>query len=625
MKPLLLLVDLQEEFLSRPGLVPHRHEVTARAAALLAWFRSSGLPVAHAALVLRREPDRRMAHWVDAGRWSCLEGAPGAAFAPPAAPIPGERVLTKSVFTPWIEHDPHRLLHETGADRLLIAGVHLHACVRTAAIDAYQRGIPVWIVEDACGSDQPLAAAQTLAYLGSHGIGVTTSDQVRLGALPEPGSDHRHADRAAGEALAPLLQSPATPPPHDPRDRAGLLAAIADGLERERDPLAAAITGEMRKPIRHARAEVDRAAAILRAVSARIRGQPSHGATAEAAVRRPPLGVVALVTPYNNPLAVPIGLWAPAFAHGNRAVWKPAPHGAHTAALFLDQLRSHGIAASDLTIAGSAGPVGLALARHPAVDAVCFTGSAAAGWRYAEACAAERKPLHAELGGNNGAIVWDDAPAGTAEQIAQAAFGCASQRCTAVRRLILPESLRARFLAELVEATARLALGPPEDPRTEIGPLVSRARADEVRAVVARAAEAGHRTTLLRDAPDDPVYHPPTLVECDDAAAEIVTEETFGPVLVIQTARGWDHAMELLEGVPQGLSASLFSRSRERQQAFREQVRCGLLRINAPPAGAGIDTPFGGWKASGTGHPHHGEANLGLFTRWQAIYTGDTG
>jgi acyl-CoA reductase-like NAD-dependent aldehyde dehydrogenase len=240
-------------------------------------------------------------------------------------------------------------------------------------------------------------------------------------------------------------------------------------------------------------------------------------------------------------------------------------------------------------------------------------------------------PLQAELGGNNAAIVWSDADLDDAAvKLAAGAFGSAGQRCTANRRVIVDARCAAALVARLRTATDALAWGDPLDEATRVGPLVSAGACARVASVVERARRAGAevwiapshaaRTQALAEAG---AYHPPCIVRGDDPSAEIVQEETFGPVAVVQVASSWDDALRLLNGVPQGLVAALFSPSEERRASFVEQARAGILKIGSATAGVGAETPFSGWKSSGVGPPEHGAGDPEFYTRAQAIYVDD--
>jgi acyl-CoA reductase-like NAD-dependent aldehyde dehydrogenase len=203
----------------------------------------------------------------------------------------------------------------------------------------------------------------------------------------------------------------------------------------------------------------------------------------------------------------------------------------------------------------------------------------------------------------------------------------AGQRCTANRRVIVHESCMKEFLDLLVKATAALKWDDPLNAETHVGPLVSAGDAARVAALIAR--NTPHATRIIvphgaeaaAPAPAFPgAWHPPTIVCCEQAGSEIVQEETFGPVLVVQTAQDWDHAITLCNGVRQGLAASIFTGSRSIADAFLARAPAGILKINQSTADAAVGAPFGGWKASGVGPPEHGGCDIEFYTRAQTAY-----
>jgi alpha-ketoglutaric semialdehyde dehydrogenase len=210
--------------------------------------------------------------------------------------------------------------------------------------------------------------------------------------------------------------------------------------------------------------------------------------------------------------------------------------------------------------------------------------------------------------------------------VAAGACEMAGQRCTANRRVIVQEACCEEFIQMLLKATASLKWGDPLDVDTDIGPLVNASGRERVAVAVERAvSECGRPLLPLREHPPTVEEHagkfyPPTILYCDDPAHEIVQEETFGPVLVVQPAQDWDDAMRLCNGVRQGLAAAVFTTSRDIAQKFLEQARAGILKVNQSTAGAAVDAPFGGWKASGVGTPEHGRFDAEFFTRPQTVY-----
>lgn len=662
---MLLLIDLQEDYLAAPGLEPHRTTVVAGAARLLNECRAHGVQVCHVWTSVHRKPDDRMRHWKLADRWSCEEGTSGHAVVQGLEPLTGELVFHKSVFSAFAGPEFVRWMDGYRPDVVIIAGVHTHACIRQSALDAYQRGIEVWVATDATGSPEPLHAAQTEIYLRQRSIGFFTTDEIlehldgrlrgadaQCSELPSVtvhdeasngtgGRLHVHFSPSARDVVRWKCESPS---PHQIDEavreaehsgnesgclqkRLAILEKAAEMLLQRSQLFAGRLAAETGKPIRHAREEVGRTAALFKAVARRAAAQSLVEVESEARIERRPHGVVAAITPSNNPLAIFAGQFAPAFAFGNAVVWKPALPGLPAAFDLWKLLLEAGVPPGSLQITGGDDEAGMELAGHPGIDAVCFTGSNRNGWKVVQICAAGCKPLQAELGGNNAAIIWLDAAdvEGAAGAISAAAFGCAGQRCTATRRVILPDPLFDRAYDALHRAASSVAWGDPEREGTECGPMISASAVARVAGVVERAKKAGcavmqPHLELQGDLQEAGAYYPPTLVVCDNARAEIVQEETFGPVLVIQRARDWAHAMELMNGVRHGLAGALFSSNPQLQARFLREAKAGILKINQSTVGAGVDVPFGGWKHSGLGIPQHGRANLEFFTRMQTIY-----
>jgi acyl-CoA reductase-like NAD-dependent aldehyde dehydrogenase len=206
---------------------------------------------------------------------------------------------------------------------------------------------------------------------------------------------------------------------------------------------------------------------------------------------------------------------------------------------------------------------------------------------------------------------------------AEGGLGFGGQRSTANRRVIVDANCYKEFLQNLETATTALIWGDPLDPKTQVGPMVSVESRNRVAELVARARQSARvivRHENSRSPRRNGAYFPPAIVCCDDPTQEIVQEETFGPVLVVQRANDWEHAIRLCNGVRQGLVAAIFSRSKKRQAEFLEQAQAGILKINSTTANANAEAPFGGWKGSGIGPPEHGRSDREFYTRTQSIY-----
>jgi alpha-ketoglutaric semialdehyde dehydrogenase len=619
-KPLLLLIDLQRDYLGAAGLDPPAGAVVERAGTLLSACRERGVPVVHVWTTVSRSDDRRMPHWKREDRWLCEEGTAGHAPPPELEPEQGELVLHKTFFRAFEGEDLERVLRAERADPVLLAGVHLHGCVRQAVLDAYQRHRgDLWVAEDATTSDDPVHSVISRRYLERRAARFLSVAGILAGlrGAPPPSENGDAAGRAAGRCRNALPAWQRT----EVGERAAALERLAERLEPEAARLADAMAVGIGKPVSYGSLEVVRTAEMLRAVGRHACAEIGAEASGRAEIRRRPVGVVLAVTPWNNPIYIPLGKIGPALSYGNAVVWKPAP-----AAQDISERLAGLLDGLPVTLVAGGRRAGEAAMADRNVDAVTLTGSSRAGFTAQGVCARRRVPLQAELGGNNAAVVWPDADLElAAREIAEGAFALAGQRCTANRRLIVHRDCQREMLQLVGRETAALGWGDPRRPQTKVGPLVSAAQRDRVADLVARAG--ADVTVILPHADDAPAadgfegaWYPPTIACCPDPSHELVQHESFGPLLVVQTADDWNHAMALLDGVPQGLVAALFSSSRELAERFLQEARAGILKLNRSTADAEVDVPFGGWKGSGIGPPEHGSFDRDFYTRPQAVY-----
>jgi len=626
MKAALLLVDLQNDYLNSPGLDPGQGKIVHEAAALLSGCRRHSIPVIHVWTTVTRDDDRRMPHWRQTNRWTCELGTPGHETPPSLVPQEGELVIHKTFFSAFSNPRLEAHLAASGVDTLIIAGIHLHACVRQAALDAYERGFNVVIADNAVGSDDPLHAAITRRYLKARSVKFLSVHE--LPAAPgleaaehdetaDPGAVVIKAKRAAGDSIITERLA---------KNR--MLVRLAVLLEDEASELAAQMASDIGKPVRLGKMEVLKSAAMLRAITTRLDRDFDESLSPCISLRRRPHGVVGIITPWNNPVYIPLGKIAPAFLCGNAVVWKPSPFAAAISQRLLELIRLSEFPDGAVNLLQGGRSAAESLMSHPLVDAVSITCSLSAGFSAQEICARRHIPLQAEMGGNNASIIWPDCdlPA-AAKQIAEGAFGMAGQRCTANRRVIVHQDCREEFLRLIKIESAMLPSGNPLSPETLFGPLVSERHRESLAASIKRCPPDDVEIispAILNHSPlseaQENAWHPAVIVCSSKSSSEIVQEETFGPLLVVQTAHDWSEAISLCNGVRHGLAAALFSRSRETQQRFLREARAGILKLNCSTADAEIDVPFGGWKASGTGQPEHGDFDFEFYTRPQTVY-----
>ncbi|MCC6833207.1 MAG: aldehyde dehydrogenase family protein [Thermoleophilia bacterium] len=650
MSSVLILIDLQQDYLRAEDLQPPADAVIAAAGELLEGCRARRVAVMHAWTTIDRASDRRLRHWREMDRWLCVAGTAGHETPAELAPRPGEPVIHKAGYNAFEDGTLARALEASGCDHVILAGVHLHACVRSAAMECLGRNLRVTIAAEAVGSHDPLYAAATRRWLAERSVRFAGVEEILSGLDGRAGERLIHrSPRNLAEALFEVKE--ASPAEIDAvvgrafdaqkswrrspwAERQRMLWGLCERLEHEAESWARQMAVEVGKPIRHGREEVGRAARNVRDIL-RLGASVGVGEPVGAAgVRHRPLGVVAVITPWNNPLAIALGKIAAALAYGNTVVWKPSPAGTGLARRLMDELAAAGTSAGVVEMIGGDHTAAQRLAMHRGVDAVTFTGSTPAGHAMQEICGRRMAPLQAELGGNNAAIVWSDADLErAAAQIASGAFGFAGQRCTANRRAIVAEEVYEPFVAEVTAATARLAWGDPLEEATDIGPLISAAHRDRLVGVLDRAKKrAAVREVIvphervLTDRPWERMgaYMPPRIVCCEDPADVVVQEEMMGPVLVVQRAGDFERAIGLCNGVRQGLAAAIFTGRKDLQARFREEARAGIVKVNSSTAGVDVGLPFGGWKASGIGPPEHGEGDRLFYTRMQALYTNET-
>ncbi len=342
-------------------------------------------------------------------------------------------------------------------------------------------------------------------------------------------------------------------------------------------------------------------------------------------VTRKPIGVVAVITPFNFPIAIPAWKIAPALVYGNTVVWKPATTVPLLAIRLAEALTSAGLPPGVLNLVIGDSPIGEALVEHPDIAAISFTGSTAVGRRIAASAAARGVPVQAEMGGKNAAVVLDDADIELAlEQVMLGAFRSTGQKCTATSRLIVTDGIADRFLGELATRAAALAVGDPTEDTTQMGPVITGA--------AQRNIYAGIGTAMAQDAEvlagGEPYFKgllaegffvAPTVLELT-APADIWAEELFGPVLAARRAADTDEAFALANDTEFGLSAAIFTQDLTRALHAIQHVDVGVLHINSESAGADPHVPFGGAKKSGLGPKEQGTAAREFFTHTTTVY-----
>lgn len=412
--------------------------------------------------------------------------------------------------------------------------------------------------------------------------------------------------------------------------RAAVLTRAAELVERSAEAWGRELTREEGKTLAEGIGEVRRAAQILRyhgGAADREAGTmyASSRAGEQILVTRKPIGVVAAITPFNFPIAIPAWKIAPALVYGNTVVWKPASSVPLLAMRLAQALTEAGLPAGVLNLLIADGSVGNALASHLGIDAITFTGSTGVGRGIAATAAARGVPVQAEMGGKNAAVVLADADLNLAvEQVMLGAFRSAGQKCTATSRLVLDQAIAEKFLTELAIRVKGLEVGDPLQPSVDIGPLISKSAQTRVQQYVRDAVADGARIVATAEGWQSGVadghFVAPTVLEVPSCEAAIWSEELFGPVLAVQRASGVEQAFALANAGEYGLSAAVFTQDLGRALRAIDDLDVGVLHVNSESAGADPHVPFGGVKRSGYGPKEQGAAAREFFTRTTTVY-----
>ncbi|MFF1519201.1 aldehyde dehydrogenase family protein [Streptomyces sp. NPDC058305] len=434
------------------------------------------------------------------------------------------------------------------------------------------------------------------------------ADGSRVGVVDEAGGkDTVEAIAAARRAFdeGPWPTTPAA-------DRGDLLLRVADLLVRDKDALARAESLDTGKRLVESEYDIDDIANCFRyfgrqatAETGRVveTGTPS----VDSRVVYEPVGVCALITPWNYPLLQTAWKVAPALAAGNTFVLKPSELTPHTAIHLMRLLEEAGVPPGVANLVLGAGPdAGAPLADHPDVDLVSFTGGLATGRALMAAAAGTVKKVALELGGKNPNIVFADADFETAVDMAlTAVFLHSGQVCSAGARLLVEDGLHDRFVDEIVRRASRIRLGGPFDERAQTGPLISAAHRAKVEAYVARGLAEGAVLRCGGERPtgpglDDGFYYPPTVLDECSGDMSVVREESFGPVLTVERFSGEAEAVRLANDTIYGLAGAVFSTDEAKAQRVAARLRIGTVWINdfhpyVPQA------EWGGFKQSGSG------------------------
>jgi acyl-CoA reductase-like NAD-dependent aldehyde dehydrogenase len=453
------------------------------------------------------------------------------------------------------------------------------------------------------------------AVAGTRSFGVLNPATNAVHArAPECGRDELDAAMSAAAAALPAWRA-------DEAARSEALSAAAKLVKESAAELGAEVTAEQGKPLREARYEAMAGASWLDYHATlelpRRVIQDDERAFVEVVTR--PLGVVAAITPWNFPISSACTKIAPALAAGNTVVLKPSPF-TPLATLRLGDLLRAVFPPGVLNVVSGGDALGAQMTGHPAVRKITFTGSVATGKRVAAAAAPDLKRITLELGGNDPAILLDDADVdAVADGVFWSSFANAGQICSAIKRVYVPVALHARLVDALADRARTVKVGDGAEKGTQLGPVTTRPQLERVRELVEDALSRGARAAAGGGPLEGPGnFFAPTVLTGVEDGFRIVDEEQFGPVLPVVAYRDLEDAVAAANGTHFGLDASVWSSDPERAAAVAGRLECGTAWINTHLA-QGPAQPFGGAKWSGIG-VENGPWGLAGFYELQTLY-----
>lgn len=449
---------------------------------------------------------------------------------------------------------------------------------------------------------------------------------VRLSTRDEA----RKAVESAAEAFRAWRSTPAPA-------RGRIVARAARMLEDDKENLARLLTREEGKTVSEARGEIQRAANVADFVAGearRMTGEtiPSELPSNFAYTLKQPHGVVAIVTPWNFPVAIPVWKIAPALVAGNTVVFKPATVTPATAVRIVEIFAEAGIPAGVLNLVlGSGSEAGDEIVGHRAVRAISFTGSNGIGLKLYEQAARRGVRVQCEMGGKNPVVILEDADMELAvESTAQGAFGSTGQRCTATSRAVVVESVADEFVSRMVERAKSLRIGDGLNADTDVGPIVDAGQFKSVLSYIDIGREDGAELLCGGDPADGAglrkgFFIRPAVFDRVTPDMRIAREEIFGPVLSVLRVKDFEEALQVANDSEFGLSSSVFTNDSARVFRFVDEIETGMTHINSPTTGGEAHIPFGGIKSTGVGDFEQGSTALDFYTELKVVYVDYTG
>lgn len=437
------------------------------------------------------------------------------------------------------------------------------------------------------------------------------------------GEDVQEAVEAAAKAFTSWKNLPAP-------ERGRILWKAREITFKRIEDIAQMMTREEGKTIKESKGEIMRSLAVLEYYSGagfRLSGQTLPAEQKESFIYtlRRPLGVVALITPWNFPWATPLWKIAPALVAGNTIVLKPSEYTPQMAAMLIEVFEEAGLPPGVFNVVNGRGSsIGDALILNPQVKAVSFTGSNEVGHAVYAKAATMGKKVTCEMGGKNAVIILPDADLEKAAQyITIGAFGATGQRCTATSRLIVFENQKNDILEKIIENTKKIKIGAGNQEGVDMGPAVNEDQLHKDFSYIELAKNEGAKLVYGGKKPvglERGYFIEPTIFDHVTPEMRIFKEEVFGPVLSLVTATDIDEAIRIANGVEYGLSTALFTQDVNHVMRFIEDVETGMVHINEATIGAEAQAPFGGHKRTSIGDREMGDEGLNFFTETKTVF-----
>jgi alpha-ketoglutaric semialdehyde dehydrogenase len=419
--------------------------------------------------------------------------------------------------------------------------------------------------------------------------------------------------------------------------RGDILKKVGDIMTARKDEIAKQMTREMGKVLLETRGDVQEG--IDTAYYAASEGRRLFGHTVPSELpnkfnmaMRVPIGVAAIITPWNFPMAIPTWKIFPALVCGNTVVFKAASDTPATATTLVEILLEAGVPPGVINIVhGGGSEVGNALVEHPDVDLVSFTGSTFVGKKISEIASKTLKRVSLELGGKNAQIVMDDANLDLAlEGVLWGAFGTTGQRCTATSRLIIHEQVYDKFVGMVVDHAKKLRVGDGLKEKVDVGPCINKKQRESVDEYVKIATGEGAKVLCGgKYAQGEGLaggwFYEPTVLGGVTPTMRVAKEEIFGPVLSVIKVKSLAEAIEVSNNTTYGLSSSIYTQNINNAYMAIRDIKAGITYINSPTIGAEAHMPFGGVKETGNGHREGGWTVYEFFSEWKTVYVDYSG